>query len=450
MKLGWLIGTLLVLTAVVTICFVNATNNSIHIELTDSTGEPITTLLPNSKVFVNIWTFDENGEIVNLQSEELKAGFLSPSNTVTLSYNTIQKVKEFAKKRGSLTAFIGVDVAILDKKGKLWTFPPTSFEIPLEEKKNWFNIFDKPKTVKLRMSKAKVTNLSEIFSGEGDSHPKDFYNSLRYEWRTVKDISLGYTDIPVLIIKNNGCADVCGSIDMGYYGFGPRLSVAFGYGISDSTKFDPNKVRIIVLDRTKTDYYKAGDSVKVDRDHLWGCIYVKAKPHYIFRKEFLCYRRNQCFETGNEEHLVKIDDFKIDHITGRIKVIKSRAKLEKPSFGIPSSDYATFTNNLKLNRGDVAYLEDFLSEIYPNIVEYRLGIGIPVGASIKFFRGCEVPCWLDAITVSIDCLGLIENDGPHPVYVHGMKSKYEVEVKVTGWNRTQIPLGFYVEILPCQ
>jgi len=51
--------------------------------------------------------------------------------------------------------------------------------------------------------------------------------------------------------------------------------------------------------------------------------------------------------SGNEEHLVKIDDFKIDHVTGRTKVIKSGAKLEKPSFGIPSSDYAIFTDNLK-------------------------------------------------------------------------------------------------------
>ncbi len=459
-RVGWLVGVLLVLTAVVTICFVNAMDNSVRIELTDSTGKPITTALPNSKVFVNIWTFDDNGSIVNLQSEELKAGFLSPSNTVILSDNTIQKVKEFAKKRGSLTAFIGVDVAILDEKGKLWTFPPTSFEIPLKEKKDLFAILNKPKTIKLKLNikEAKVTDLDKILPKEEKLTSKNFeplYVPSRYEWRTMKDISLGYTDIPVLIIKNNRYTDVRGAIEMGYYyESGPKLSVAFGYKISDSVKFDPDKIEVKILDRTKTDYYKAGKTVDVDRHHYWGYIYVEAKPHYIFRKEYFCYysrwsHRWICFETGNEEHLVKIDDFKIDHITGRIKVIKSRAKLEKPSFGIPSSDYATFTNNL-VYQGDVAYLEDFLSEIYPDIVEYRLGIGIPVGASIKFFRGCEVPCWLDAITVSIDCLGLIENDGPHPMYVHSMKSKNEVEVKVTGWNRTQIPLGFYVEISSCQ
>jgi len=471
MKRWWLIGMLLVLMAVVTIGFVNATDNDIHIELTDNTGKPITTTLPNSKVFVNIWTFDENGRIVSLQSEELKAGFLSPSNTITLSYNTIQKAKKFAKKKGSLTAFIGVDVAILDDKGKLWTFPPTSFEIPLKEKKDWFAVLNKPKTIKLKLnvSEARVTDLSKMLPKEEKLTTKNFeplYVPSRYEWRTVKDISLGYTDIPVLIIKNNRYTDIRGSIEMGYYyESGPKLSVAFGYKISDSIKFDPDKIEVKVLDRTKTDYYKAGRTVDVDRHHYWGYIYIEAKPHYIFRKEYFCYYSRWshqwiCFETGNEEHLVKIDDFKIDHVTGRIKVIKSGVKLEKPSFGIPSSDYATSTNNLKVYQGGTAQLEEFFDEIYQGSVGYKFGIGIPVGAAIKFFRGCEVPRWLDAITVGVSYTdevryvftGHIENHGPSsPVYVHGMKSKYKVNIKEnywwwTNWYQTQVPMGFYVEV----
>ncbi|WP_456468183.1 hypothetical protein [Archaeoglobus sp.] len=68
---------------------------------------------------------------------------------ITLDYNAVQKAKEFAEKKGSLTAFVGVDVAILDEKGKLWTFPSTSFEVPLKEEKGFFTILNKPKTIKV-------------------------------------------------------------------------------------------------------------------------------------------------------------------------------------------------------------------------------------------------------------------------------------------------------------
>jgi len=205
-RVGWLVGVLLVLTAVVTICFVNATNNSIHIELTDSTGEPITTALPNSKVFVNIWTFDENGSIVNLQSEELKAG----SNTITLNDNTIQKVKEFAKKRGSLTAFIGVDLWI-EKDGKVYTFPPESLEISLTK-----NIPSKIFKLKINLKEARVTNVKQI--GEISIKEKGKITPLIgghwYEWRTVRERTFQNVKIPILIIHNNVLSDVFGTADI--------------------------------------------------------------------------------------------------------------------------------------------------------------------------------------------------------------------------------------------
>ena len=87
-------------------------------------------------------------------------------------------------------------------------------------------------------------------------------------------------------------------------------------------------------------------------------------------------------KTGNEEHLVKVDDFKIDHVTGSIKVIKSGAKLEKPSFGIPSSDYATSKNTLRVYQGSTVQLEEFFDKIYQGSVGYKFDIGIPVGALI--------------------------------------------------------------------
>ncbi len=133
----------------------------------------------------------------------------------------------------------------------------------------------------MNIKEARVTNLSNILPKEEKLTSKDFeplYVPSRYEWRTVKDISLGYTDIPVLIKKT----DIHGSIVMGYYyESGPKLSVAFGYKISDSVKFDPDKIEVKILDRTKTDYYKAGNTVDVDRHHYWGYIYVEAKPHQM-------------------------------------------------------------------------------------------------------------------------------------------------------------------------
>ena len=416
-----LIGMTLITAIILSLITVEGVN----VELTDEVGRPITTVFPNSKVFVNIWTFDESGGIVNLQGAKLKTDLLFPSSSITVSYDTIRKAKEFAKKKGLRTAFIGIDVAILDEKGKLWTFPPVGFDVPLD----LFATLSRPKTVKitLNVEEARVTDL----------HLPSF-ERLRYEWRTVKDIGLGYTEILVLIIKKDCDSNVVGVVEICYDR--SKLSVAFGHRISDLLKFDPDKIVVKVLDGSKTDYYKAGNTIDLDGHHRWGYVYVEAKPHYIFRKEYLCYQslhRWVCFETGNEEHIVKIDGFKIDHATGRIKVIKSGSKLEKPLFGIPSSDYAIPTNDLRMYEGGTVQLEEFFDGIY------RLGIGIPVGATIKFFKGCEVPQWLDAITVGVDCTGSIENRGPNElVRVHGMKSKYKVSVL-----NCQIPMGFYVEVL---
>ena len=81
------------------------TVEGVNVELTDEVGRPITTVFPNSKVFVNIWTFDESGGIVNLQGAKLETDLLFPSSSITVSYDTIRKAKEFAKKEGITNGF---------------------------------------------------------------------------------------------------------------------------------------------------------------------------------------------------------------------------------------------------------------------------------------------------------------------------------------------------------
>lgn len=96
------------------------------IHLLDEDGKPLTDY---GKVHYSIWTFNKNGSIKVLQKGTLtKNAFKSlllSDNMVKLNLDTPRKI---AGEKGSHTAFIGVDIWI-EKEGKLYTFPPESFEV---------------------------------------------------------------------------------------------------------------------------------------------------------------------------------------------------------------------------------------------------------------------------------------------------------------------------------
>ncbi len=412
--------------------------------LVDEMGKPLTSY---GKVYYSIWTFDKNGSIKVLQRGELtKSVFKSlifPDNVIKLNLDTPRRI---AEERGSHTAFIGIDVWI-EKDGKLYTFPPESFEAEVSK-----NTFAKSIMLKFNFKEARVKDLKALSSENSKVQP--MAHDVYYVWETVEDKSYYHQKIPVLIVDNKASSSVSATIQMAYRGsyyWGPMVTVAFGDLISEKVSFDPSSITVKALGRSTTKKYKASWIMDVS-PHSSKYIWIKGKVHYIYQKEYYC--SLYCEPTGNERYFVKIDSFDTDYYNG-IYHIKTGEAYGKLPYSVPSR-WIEPTGAVYNNKVDI---EDFYSEIYVGTSGESFNIGAPLGALIAFLGPETAPAWLNVLVtgfsledyVNYAVLGSVQSKSGSYLHFRGMKSAYEMKLPVKTWygtsyKRTPVPVGFYIEV----
>ncbi len=418
--------------------------------LVDETGRPLTYY---GKVYYTIWTFDENGNIKILSKGSLEKRFIFSNNVVKLSSSNFRMAKEIARKKGSKTAFIGVDVWVV-KDGKLYTLPPESFETGLTE-----NTFAENIKLKINLKEARVKELKKLEEKEKTSTIRPMAHDVYYIWETVKQKPYKNVEIPILIIHNKAGSEVFGTADIAVQVqkyWGPDVTVAFGDQISKKVKFDPSSITVKVLGRSITDYYSGGDDVTVP-SYSWGYVWVKGTVHYIYQKEYIC--TAWCYPTGNERYFAKIDSFSIKRKSGNIQVITSGATLGRPSYNFPD-EWMRKSTGISGSIGDRIGIDEFYGRIYAGSDGHSFGVGVPVGAILEALSGGSLPDWFNTLTVGFSTgdyasyvmLGHLTNNGPQStVTFYAMESKYKVRIPVHHWYGTtyenmNVPVGLYVEV----
>ena len=423
--------------------------------LLDGSGKALT---EQGKVYYTVWTFDEKGSIKVLERGSLERKLFFSGNTIRIPSNLLNEAKTIAKKIGSKTAFIGVDVWIV-KNGVVYTLPPDSFEVTVQQE-------TLPKTVKLRfdLKEAGKTKIAEIEKKTG-LQPQGYINPPWFEWRTVREQRFQNVKIPVLIIHNNVWSDIFGTADIGitvqkYWG--PDVTVAMGEEISEKVEFDPSSITVKVLGRSITNYFAGGDDITVPEQYSWGYIWIKGTVHYIYQKEYMCERdslgRVTCSPTGKERYFAKIDSFTIDRVSGNVEHIASGLTLGKPPYNFPS-EWMKKSKGISVGINNPVSLSEFYGKIYEGSDGHSFGVGIPVGAILDALAKGSLPPWFATITIGFSVsdyssyvmLGHVKNEGlSSDVTFYAMESKYRVQIPVKHWfittyEKVNVPIGLYVE-----
>lgn len=412
--------------------------------LLDEKGKPLTDY---GKVYYSIWTFDKNGSIKVLQKGTLTKNvfksLILPNNMIKLNLDTPRSI---AEERGSHTAFIGIDVWI-EKDGKLYTFPPESFEVKVSK-----NTFAKNIMLKFNFKEARVKDLKALSSKTSKIQP--MAHDVYYVWETVEDKSYYSQKIPVLIVHNKASSSISATIQMAYRGsyyLGPMVTVAFGDQISKKVSFDPSSITVKALGRSTTKKYKASWIMDVS-PHSSKYIWIKGNVHYIYQREYYC--SLYCEPTENERYFVKIDSFDTGYYNG-IYHIKTGETRGEPPYNIPSR-WIGPTGAIYNNKADI---EDFYGEIYVGTSGESFNIGVPLGALIAFLSPETAPAWLDVLVtgfslenyVNYAVSGSVQSKNGDYLHFRGIKSAYEMKLPVKTWygttyKRTPVPVGFYIEV----
>ncbi|NJE07241.1 hypothetical protein E3E31_01560 [Thermococcus sp. M39] len=442
-----LFGILLGLLIVGAMGYIQATPiGGAKVTLIDEDGKALT---DHGKVYYSVWTFDENGDIKVLQEGTLSKNFLFTNNIIKIS--TLDTPKSIARKIGSKTAFIGIDVWIV-KDGKLYTFPPESIEVGINK-----NTFAENFELKFNFKEAKIKDLKALNLKTSKTEP--LAHDVYYIWKTERQKSYANVRIPVLIIHNKAWSDVFATVDIAvqvHKYWGPDVTVAFGDQISKKVSFDPSSITVKVLGRSITDYYAGGDDITVPKEYSWGYVWIKGTVHYIYQKEYIC--TAWCYPTGNERYFAKIDSSIIDRY-GIVKHIKSGATLGRPPYNFPSS-WMRRSGGINGGVEDPVSISEFYGTIYAGTDGHSFGVGVPVGAILKYFAGGALPEWFDTLIVGFSesdyasyvMLGHLKNKGPQStVTFYAMESSYKVRIPVHHWWGTiyedvNVPVGLYVEV----
>ncbi len=454
MKWKGLLAVLLGLLMVGTIGYIKASPlGGAKLILVDEKGSPLT---DQGKVYYTIWTFDEEGKFKVLSRGSIERHFMFSNNVIKLSSQDFRMAKEIAKKKGSKTAFIGVDLWVI-KDGKLYTLPPESFESGLEG-----NTLAKSLRLQINLKEARVKELSHQKRGNPEmkiSEQRPMAHDVYYVWETVKEESYKNVKIPILIIHNKANSRVFGTADIGmmvHKYWGPDVTVAFGEEISKRITFDPDSITVKVLGRSTTNYFAGGEDITVP-SHSWGYVWVRGTVHYIYQKEYYC--SVSCEPTGNERYFAKIDGFTIDRVSGEIKHIVSGSTLGKPPYNFPD-EWMKKSSGISAGVNNPISISEFYGRIYAGSDGQSFGVGIPVGAILEFLSGKSLPPWFATITVGFSTsdyssyvmLGHLKNKGPsNRVTFYAMEGKYAVEIPVKHWfwtsyDRVNVPIGLYIEV----
>ncbi|WP_297488750.1 hypothetical protein [Thermococcus sp.] len=456
MRWKLLVGVLLTASIFLTIIASATPIGKIDVKVSTPQG------LQGAKVYYDIWTFTKNGSIVVIKRGTL-GGHLFFKNSIYLSKGELQKIKNSAETIGSKTSFIGVDLWI-EKDGKVYSLID-GVDKPLSALSGWG--FEKSIELTLNLKDASAVpiphaRIKTLSKGITPESPTKHW----YEWRTIREQRFQNVKIPILIIHNNVWSDIFGTADIGITAlkyWGPDVTVAFGDMISEKVKFDPSSIKVKVLERSITDYYAGGDDITVPKEYRWGYVWIKGTVHYIYQKEYFCYKsayhpQPTCLFTGNERYFAKIDSFTIDRVSGNVKHITSGSTLGKPPYNFPSSWMERSSGiNGTLNRP--IYVADFYGEIYTGSNGCSFCVGVPVGAILDALADGSLPPWFATVTVGFSVsdyssyvmLGHVKNKGPSStVTFHAMESKYKVEIPVKHWFWTShedvnVPIGLYVE-----
>ncbi|MDV3104108.1 hypothetical protein [Thermococcus waiotapuensis] len=428
-----------------------------RVSLLDENGKPLT---DHGKVYYSVWTFDENGSIKTLQRGTLSGGILKnliqQGNVIKLN---LDAPKGIAKKIGSKTAFIGVDVWV-EKDGEVYTLPPESFETELTNTLLPENI-----ELKFNLGEARKTEIAEV-KKKAEVQPQGYLNPPWLEWRTSEQKYYENVEIPILIVHNNVWSDIFGTADLGatvqkYWG--PDVTVALGEKISEKVEFDPGSIKVKALGRSITDYYAGGAHITVPKEHRWGYVWIRGTVRYIYQKEYICERDSNnnvfCSPTDNERYFAKIDSFTVDRVSGNIKHIASGSTLGKPPYNFPSS-WMKRSDGISSGVNSPISISEFYGKIYIGSDGHSFGVGVPIGAILYSLSRGTIPPWFATVTVGFSVgdyssyvmLGHLENEGPESqVTFYAMESNYKVEIPVNHWFWTSyedvnVPVGLYVEV----
>lgn len=414
--------------------------------LLDGDGNALT---EHGKVHYAVWTFDENGSIKVLERGSLEKRLFFSGNTIRIPSNALNEAKTIARKIGSKTAFIGVDVWVV-KDGKLYTLPPESFEVKTNK-----NTLAKNIELKFNLKEARVKDLKTLNSKNSEVQP--MAHDVYYVWETEEDKPYSHQRIPVMIVENNADTSVYANIEMafrGSYYLGPMVTVAFGDKISEKVSFDPSSITVKVLGRSVTKKYKASWTANV-YPHSSKYIWIKGTVHYIYQKEYYC--SLYCEPTGNERYFVKIDDFdgEEDDIT-KIYFIDTGESYGEPPYSVPSR-WVEETRTVYNNKADI---ERFYGEIYVGTEGEGFNIGVPLGALISSLGPETAPTWLNVLVtgfsledyVNYAVTGHIQSTNGAYLHFRGVKSAYTMKIPIAHhwygdtYGNTPVPVGFYIEV----
>ncbi len=386
-------------------------------------------------------------------------------NSIYLSKSELQRVENSARKIGSKTAFIGIDVWV-EKNGRVYSLVD-GFDSSLD---GWG--LEKSIQFKLNLEEASavpIPTVREIKTSSGEITPMSPTKHW-YEWRTASERYFTDVRIPLLIIHKESKTKISATVQLGAkHGsyLGPDVIIAFGDQISKKVSFDPSSIKLKILGRSFTDWYRGGSIINMGADNTWGYIWVRGTVYYIHQKEYFCYEsayhpHPTCLFTGNERYFAKIDRFNISSQHGSVKDIESGVSFERPQFslgGIPV-EYTTLNGP----KSKDVYLADFFDKIYRGTKGYSFGVGAPVGALINHLVGERLPPWFNLLLVGFSVegystyavMGEIRNDGPiGNVKFSAAKSAYKISIPLNKpwwefWRSdhvdTNVPVGFYIEV----
>jgi hypothetical protein len=453
-----LAGTLLTISILLTL--VASATPIGRVEINVSTPSEIR----GAKIYYAVWTFAENGSLMIVKKGTLSNSLFS-KNSVYLSKAELQRIEKVAERAGSKTAFVGIDLWV-EKDGKVYSLvdgsdkPLSGWEL---EKRIAFKLnLKEASVVPIPLSREIKTTPREITPMSPTKH--------WYEWRTADEQWFTHVKIPLLIVNKKSRTKLSATVQLGAKHssyMGPDVIIAFGDKISDKVSFDPSSIKLKVLERSFTDWYRGGSIMNMEPDDNWGYIWVKGTVHYIHQKEYFCYEsayhpHPTCIFTGNERYFAKIDRFDISSKHGSVKDIESGVSFEKPPFspGDVPVEYITLSGP----KGKDVYFADFFDKIYSETKGYSFGIGAPVGALINYLTGERLPSWFNLLLVGFSVsgysnyavMGEVKNEGPvSNVEFSAAKSEYTVSIPINKpwwefWKSdhvdTNVPVGFYIEV----
>ena len=137
----------------------------------------------------------------------MRRTFYFQAMTIRIPATSLNQAKNIAKKIGSKTAFIGIDIWVV-KDGKVYTLPPESFETKITK-----NTLPENIELEINIDTAEIKIPREVIKPTTKTDtPTPLIGGHWYEWRTIRQHPYNNVIIPVLILNNNARSSVFGTV----------------------------------------------------------------------------------------------------------------------------------------------------------------------------------------------------------------------------------------------